>query len=158
MTAERRGARRSPEKEAGWRKVIRDWRESGETLREFAKGRGISPWTIRWWCSELRKRDVERKTSATVAEVPSATTRAARSPVVPVRIVKTKSPQWGRGTALRPTPLLGPETVGAEGPVGTGTAGNVIEIVPFGQVRIRLPADINPGVLRTLLDLLEARC
>jgi hypothetical protein len=155
---QQRGARRSPAKEAAWREVIREWRASGKTLPTFADERGLSRWTVRSWCTELKKRDAERapehRASAGAPanlEVPSA----AVVSLVPVRVVKVRpEPDGGIGhsrAARLPGSRCEQENAG-------GAGGGVIEIVPFGQVRIRVSVDFDPRTLRAVLDVLEAPC
>jgi len=43
-------------KQAIWAKRVREWQESGKTLREFSAGQPYNPLTLRWWASELRRR------------------------------------------------------------------------------------------------------
>jgi hypothetical protein len=158
MTTKGRGPRRSPEKEAAWRKVVREWRQSGETALKFAEGRGLSAWTLRWWSSELKKRDAEKKGGGSAAGELRKAGRLSMPAVVPVRIAGATPRQGRRGTPTWSGRPLGAGTVCAERRAAAELVGNVIEIVPFGQVRIRLAADVDAGALRVLLDVLEARC
>jgi len=150
---QQRRTRRSPETEAKWREVIRNWRASGQTLPVFAEERGLSHWTVRWWCTELKKRDSEGTHDGVKA--PLSVPSPAGLSVVPVRVVKVR-PMPGGGTrvlraARSPVYRSDPETA-------TGPGGGVIEIVPFGQVRIRVREDFDARTLRAVLDVLEAPC
>lgn len=40
-----------------WRGLVRAWKQSGVLAAEFARPRGLSPSTLRWWSSELKRRD-----------------------------------------------------------------------------------------------------
>ena len=42
---------------AAWTKLVREWRESGVTARQFAKRRQIRPKTLLWWSSKLRREE-----------------------------------------------------------------------------------------------------
>ena len=44
---------RAPE----WAERVRAWRESGKTAAEFAEAKGYSDKLLRWWCSELARRE-----------------------------------------------------------------------------------------------------
>lgn len=44
-------------KQAVWAERVRAWQESGKTLEEFSAGQPYKPLTLRWWASELRRRD-----------------------------------------------------------------------------------------------------
>lgn len=40
-----------------WAERVRAWRESGKTSREFAEAKGYSDKLLRWWGSELARRE-----------------------------------------------------------------------------------------------------
>jgi hypothetical protein len=42
-------------KQAIWSERVREWKQSGKTLREFTAGQPYNPLTLRWWASELRR-------------------------------------------------------------------------------------------------------
>ena len=50
-------SRRSPEKEAYWRKMVREQRRSGMTVRQFCKDHGLSEASFFSWQRELALRD-----------------------------------------------------------------------------------------------------
>ena len=50
-------ATRTTRTERRWRRVVDEWRQSGQSAREFAKGRGISAGMIYAWSSRLGKPD-----------------------------------------------------------------------------------------------------
>lgn len=149
----RRRTRRSSAKEAKWREVIREWRASGETLPDFVATRGLSRWTVRWWCTELKKRDSEGgpERSEALAEGPGST----EAGLVSVRVVKGKAMPGARDGTHRSARVSGAD---AETGSRTCREASAIEIVPFGQVRIRVPVDFDPRTLRAVLDVLEAPC
>ena len=48
-------ATRTTRTERRWRRIVDDWRQSGLSAREFAKGKGISAGMIYAWSSRLGK-------------------------------------------------------------------------------------------------------
>ena len=42
--------------ESKWRALIKAQEKSGQTVRDFAESRGITPTTLYWWRSELKRR------------------------------------------------------------------------------------------------------
>lgn len=42
--------------EAKWAARVKAWRESGQTADGFAAGKGFAAGTLRWWASELVRR------------------------------------------------------------------------------------------------------
>lgn len=59
---------------AEWAERVRAWRESGQSAPEFAEGKGYSEKLLRWWGSELarRERQKPRVQMARVVRVPPA--------------------------------------------------------------------------------------
>lgn len=158
MASKQRGARRSAAKEAEWRKVIKEWRESGQTLPVFAGERGLSGWTVRWWCSELKKRDAEKVREVRAEERVQATTAEAKSRLVPVRVVDGRMRM--RSDQTRPRQVAGSGSA-PDGDWGAGQrpeGDGVIEIVPFGEVRVRVPPGFDPETLGAILKVLERTC
>ena len=45
--------------EAKWSEEVRQWRESGEDLAKFVVGKPYKAATLRWWATELRRRERE---------------------------------------------------------------------------------------------------
>lgn len=54
-----RGHRRDPERERLWRRTIKAWSRSGETVRGFCAKQGLTEAAFHSWRRELRKRDGE---------------------------------------------------------------------------------------------------
>ena len=46
--------------EIRWRALVREQESSGRSVQEFARGRGLSPATIYWWRSRLRREGSKR--------------------------------------------------------------------------------------------------
>lgn len=44
---------RRPRPRAEWEALVREWRASGLTQREFGKRRGIAPTTLSWWSCKV---------------------------------------------------------------------------------------------------------
>lgn len=63
--------------EARWRSVVREQETSGETVREYARQRGLSAATLYWWRSELGRRGAGRADRIALAPV---TVLGVRSP------------------------------------------------------------------------------
>lgn len=38
-----------------WAARVREWKQSGQTLRQFAEGKPFKPSTLRWWSTQLRQ-------------------------------------------------------------------------------------------------------
>src|ERR1035438_3775916 len=45
---------------AEWTERVRAWRESGQSAPEFAEGKGYSEKLLRWWGSELARRERQK--------------------------------------------------------------------------------------------------
>jgi hypothetical protein len=60
-------ATRTIKAERRWRRIVKDWRQSGLSAPQYAKGRGISAGMIYVWSSRLAKQDAD----AIAAELPS---------------------------------------------------------------------------------------
>jgi hypothetical protein len=45
--------------EARWSERVREWRASGQTAPDFARGRGFEPSTLRYWASRLHRRSAQ---------------------------------------------------------------------------------------------------
>ena len=53
---------------AEWAERVRAWRETGQEAAVFAGGKGYSAKRLRWWCSELARRE-RRKPSVRLARL-----------------------------------------------------------------------------------------
>ena len=153
--AGRGGQRRSVEREKAMRSLVAKWRESGQTKKAFAEEHAISYSGFRWWFSELKRRDEgrERKKASSGTQRPTALGEGLG--LVPVQILGPRRAEHvlakgGRpGKAREHGRCSGLEELHGSGPY---------ELVLYDQVRIRVPPDFDPEVLRSLLDTLEARC
>ena len=52
MTQKRSGVRRSA---AEWTEIVRSWRASGETARQYASNHGLNAGTLKWWSRRVSK-------------------------------------------------------------------------------------------------------
>ena len=66
---ERRCDRWAKHSRAGWVKLVRDWRASGEAADTFAAKRGIKPKTLQWWAWNLGSAQLEPMRPLEVIEI-----------------------------------------------------------------------------------------
>ena len=68
-------------KQVIWAERVREWQESGKTLQEFAAGQPYKPLTLRWWASELRRRQQggQERTKTAIKLAPVIRRPAAQS-------------------------------------------------------------------------------
>jgi hypothetical protein len=118
-----------------WKKRIREWAESGQTAREFAKANGINLWTLRAW----RARLVQEPQAGRAR--PVAASRAAG---------RWERRRTGSERALPFVELVA--SAGLEQPREDG-----FEIVLGDARTIRVPARFDAQALRQLLAVLDAR-
>lgn len=87
-----RGHQRDPKRERFWRRTVKSWARSGETVRGFCAKHGLTETAFHAWRRELRKRDGEVRTGAagSAARRPKAGRGRKRPPApprfLPVRI------------------------------------------------------------------------
>ncbi len=71
--------------EERFRALLGEWERGGDTMGTVAAKHGVSPTTLKWWRSELKRRDRERGHSATapstVELLPVRVTSPVPSPV-----------------------------------------------------------------------------
>ncbi len=60
-------ATRTRKAERRWRRIVEDWRQSGLSAPQYAKGRHISPGMIYYWSSRLAKQDAGDSGAAELA-------------------------------------------------------------------------------------------
>jgi hypothetical protein len=79
---------RDPAKEQRWRQILRDWKASGKSRKQFCRDRGLSTNTFDYWRRAIARRDAQRAPapSPTPAKSPPAPAPPA---LIPVRIVAT---------------------------------------------------------------------
>jgi hypothetical protein len=82
---------RDAAKEAGWRKIVLDWLESGKSRKQFCRERQLSIYTFDYWRGQLLRRDRQAKADHTAAETKTSSKPNVK-PVglVPVRIIASE--------------------------------------------------------------------
>ena len=73
-----RGHRRDPKRERFWRRTIKDWAGSRETIRGFCAKQGLTDTAFHAWRRELRKRDGEGRGAAGNGAAARARSKAGR--------------------------------------------------------------------------------
>ena len=94
MAAGRGKGRRDPAKVRHWRRIVRDWRRSGLSARDFCDWQGLSEPSFYAWRRELALRDREAASGTSPSGAKSAgrgtqrgSGRAPAPVFVPVRVV-----------------------------------------------------------------------
>jgi len=88
----RRGARRDRSKERFWRRLLRLWRRSGQTIREFCAEHEVSEPSFFAWRRMIAERDQQRRrrdnpnSRSSAQSLPKADEQPA---FVPLRVVST---------------------------------------------------------------------
>lgn len=158
----RRGARRDLGKERLWRRLVRLWRRSGRTVREFCAEHQVSEPSFYAWRRTLAERDRQRggrgqRNTRTGGD--GASPRQHRNDTSPTQM-RSRS---GGASALQPAharPTFVPVRVVATAAQhlacadGTGMA---FEVVLHGGRVVRVPAGFDAASLRQLLAVLEER-
>lgn len=128
---------RDPAKERHWRRMVRQWRSSGLSVREFCDWQALSEPCFYAWRRELAKRD--RESAAAVPEIgglrgarPQKQNDPSRTPVaafLPVHVV-TAGPADAANSSCRP---------------------DGIEVHLPGGVRLWVPAGCDRALLRDVI-------
>ena len=104
---------------AEWRVLLQEWKRSGQSRDEFARLRGVVPSTLRWWSTELPRRDSGRPAAA--SKQPGLVGPAV---FLPVRVVADSGN--GASSAAPPSAVCVEVQLDAVGvvrvPVGTDVA------------------------------------
>jgi transposase-like protein len=119
--------RRDPAKERYWRRLLRRWKRSGQTGRDFCATHGLSEPSFYAWRREIAQRDQE----------PSSATPPATLPVPP------------RPAACAAQPTFVRVTVHAEDVPAP------LEVVLAHGRRVRIHPGFDAALLRQLLRVLE---
>src|ERR1051326_931480 len=100
MARRRRTGPRNPAKERRWRRIVRDWRRSGLSARDFCDWQGLSEHSFYGWRRELALREREAASGASPSSAKSAEEgpqggagRVWGGVFVPVRIIADAEPQ-----------------------------------------------------------------
>jgi hypothetical protein len=136
--ATRRGkGKRDLTKERYWRRIVREWRSSGLSVREFCDWQALSEPCFYAWRRELAKRDRE-----------SAAAAAAIGIVHDGRPVKQNGPSRTPAAAFLPVRVV-PDAV-AEGAAGLSRTHDIEVHLP-GGVRLLVPRGCDRTLLRDVI-------
>lgn len=137
----KRNRRCDPQKQAYWEDVVRRWRTSGQTVRDFCRAAGVPESALYFWRREL----VRRSQSSEAVREPSAKT----SPATPAgRSRKRRSESRRTAASFLPVRVVADTAMAV-----TGT----IEIVlPQGRT-IRVHGGCDRQTLVDVMAALEAR-
>jgi hypothetical protein len=128
-----RGQRRDAAKERHWRRLVKEWRRSGLSVREFCDWQALSEPSFYGWRRELAKRDKEGNSRRTRSVKGTAETGSKSSPFLPVQVVADAGSDSSGQTCLEVQ-------------------------LPTG-IRLRVPAGFDPQTLAQVLAALEPnRC
>jgi hypothetical protein len=143
MAARRGKGQRDRTKERHWRRIVRQWRGSGLSVREFCDWQALSEPSFYAWRRELSKRD--RESAAAATDITAACDgravnqngpgRTSVAAFLPVRVVADGAPEY---------PAASPRT-------------NDIEVHLPSGVRLAVPAGCDRRALVEVLAALEIR-
>lgn len=128
--------RRRHWKESKARKVLADFAASGESLTEYARGKGLLPQRLRRW---------QQKLGWDKRRAPPARTRTRRGSAAPA-------------TAARVPPAAPAPPLLELHPAPDARRGAAIEIVLASGVTLRVAETIEPAALARLVAALERGC
>ena len=112
---------------AQWAEVVKRWKDSGLSSKDFAKREGLNARTLVWWSSELRRRGKRKRP----ARPPRRRSSAAFSEV---RVVQRSTPQPAAPAAGAPASSIEVQSrsgrvVRAVGAVDREALATVLEVV-----------------------------
>jgi transposase-like protein len=140
----KRSRRCDPQKQRYWEEVVRRWKESGRSVREYCRAEGLRESAFFFWRRELSRRG---PSSDTVSQAPSKGARVTPAPG------PRKQPSTGFAGSRGPAPFLPVRVVEST----AVEASRGLEIV-LGQGRVvRVPAGFDRQTLAEVLSLLEVR-
>lgn len=140
MAARRGKGQRDRTKERHWRRIVREWRRSGLSVRDFCDWQTLSEPSFYAWRRELAKRD--RESAVAAAEI-----TAARDG----RPVKQNGPSRTPAVAFLPVRVVAD---GAPQDAASSSRSHHIEVHLPGGARLL----VHPGCDRTLLRDVIACC
>ena len=136
MAARRGKWQRDLAKERQWRRILRRWRSSGLSVREFCDWQGLSEPSFYAWRRELAKRDRESLSAASAGHAP-ATARSKRQ-------ASSRSP----GPAFLPVYVVA-DRAPVDTPPASGT--ERLEVHLPGGVRLSVPPECDRALLRDVI-------
>lgn len=149
--------RRDPDKEKHWRGLLRAWRRSGLTGRDFCAKHQLSEPSFYAWRREIARRDREKPVC--VKPMPRPTQRARRParPTAPatLRAAAQLSVTTTRRSAAGGTSATLPAFVNVAVGNGAAAATPAIEVVVAERRVLRVRAGFDADLLRQLVRLLE---
>jgi hypothetical protein len=118
-------------REQYWQGLIAEQERSGQTVREFAEARGLSPWSLYGWRSRLGR---SRRGSG-----------------------RRRGAGGGRKAAVESgQALVAVQVTGADG--GQGDRGGGFELELEGGVRVHIPSGFDAQELSRLLAAVRSSC
>jgi hypothetical protein len=137
----KRKRRGDPQKQRYWEEVVRRWKESGASVREYCRGEGLRESAFYCWRRELARRS---QSSAAVSQLQSKA-----SPITPAaRAPKRQSSQHGGTASFLPVRVVEDATADA-------TRG--VEIVLAHGRTVRVGVGFDRQTLAEVLAVLEVR-
>jgi hypothetical protein len=139
-----------------WEEVVRRWKESDQSVREYCLAQGLRESAFYFWRRALARRSqsvsVDNQLRPKTSHVALAASRQRRS--TPTRRPATRrAPRSGRRDALGTASFL-PVHVVEE---GTAKAGRSVEIVLAHGRTVRVPAGFDRQTLLDVLAVLEVQ-
>ena len=128
---------RDPAKERHWRRMVRRWRSSGLSVRDFCDWQALSEPCFYAWRRELAKRDREA-----AAGVPAIGAASADRPVK--RNVRSRAP----AAAFLPVQVVAD---GAHDAAASFSQSHGIEVHLPGGVRLMVPPGCDRALLRDVI-------
>jgi hypothetical protein len=127
----KRGSRCDPAKEKLWRRIVKQQRDSGLSVRAFCNREGLKDFNLFWWRRELSRRDREANTAIPSRSAEESVAAPASPVFLPVRVIDD------RGERARP--IVPIEILLPDGPI------------------VRVPLGFDPRTLGDVLAVLEGR-
>lgn len=128
---------RDPAKERHWRRIVRRWRSSGLSVREFCDWQALSEPCFYAWRRELAKRDRE----SAVAAPGSGVARGGRP-------VKQNGPSRPPAAAFLPVQVVAD---GGRDAAASSSRLDAIEVHLPGGVRLLVPPGCDRALLRDVI-------
>ncbi|MBI3865874.1 MAG: hypothetical protein HY290_28705 [Planctomycetia bacterium] len=137
MAARRGKGQRDQTKERHWRRMVRDWRKSGLSVRDFCDWQALSEPSFYTWRRELAKRD--REFAAAVPGIGA---------VGKGRSVKQNAPYRTPAAAFLPVQVVAD---GGRDAAASSSRPDVIEVHLSGGVRLMVPPGCDRALLRDVI-------
>lgn len=136
---------RDRSKERFWRRAVRQWRQSGQSIRAFCRERGLSEPSFHGWRRTLAERDRATDQASQATRLASKRQKQEQNgrigrdrDFVPVQVVASATPSM--------TPATAPAV----------RVGSIELVLGAGRV-VRVPAGFDAATLQRLLAVLEDR-